>query len=69
MAHSPYKAKIVEYVAKHPGCSKMDVARHITYSRNPAKSYAPVNTAIANGWIVATKGKGGAYELWIPEAK
>ncbi len=55
MAWSPYKDKIINYVDKHPGCCKYDVACHVTYNslRNPSKQYYIVNTAIRNDWIEA----------------
>lgn len=68
MAWSPYKDTIIDYVSRHPGCSKMDVAMHVTWNRqrNPSKQYYIVNTAIRNNWIIAEK-EGGRYFLYTPE--
>ena len=65
-AYSPYKETVINYVSKHPGCCKYDVARHCTYAqlRNPSKQYYIVNTAIRNGWIKATY-SGGKYKLYV----
>ncbi|HEX5186238.1 MAG TPA: hypothetical protein VFV86_05050 [Nitrososphaeraceae archaeon] len=68
MAWSPYKTKIIDFVSKNPGCSKLDVTTHCTYNyrRNPSKQYYIVNTALRNNWI---KGffRGGRYYLYINE--
>jgi hypothetical protein len=54
MVWSPYKDRIIAYVAAHPGCCKCDVAAACTHNRqrNPSKQYYLVNTALRNGWIV-----------------
>jgi hypothetical protein len=64
-AWSPYKEKVVAFVRANPGCCKMDVLRHVTYSprRVPNKQSYIVETAIRHGWIVAFKA-GGRYRLY-----
>lgn len=61
---SPYKQTVIDFVAKNPGCCKMDVAKVVTYSkrRHPSHQYYIINTAIRNGWISA-KFSGGRYYL------
>lgn len=59
---SPYAEMVIDYVANHPGCSKADVARHVTYRRHFSRSYPIVNTAIKRGAIVAVR-KNGRYSL------
>lgn len=61
---SIYAHTVVAYVAANPGCSKWDVARHVTYRRNPSKSYHIVNTAIRHGAIRAVR-LGNRYSLSI----
>jgi len=46
--------RAVAYVAAHPGCSKIDVARYI------------LDRAIKAGLIVAWQGRGNAYSLRVP---
>jgi hypothetical protein len=67
-AWSPYRDTVVAYVRSHPGCCKLDVARHVTRDprRNPSKQYYVVETAIRNGWIVAYY-TGGRYLLYVPD--
>jgi hypothetical protein len=67
-AWSPYKEKVVAYVRANPGCSKLDVARHVTRSpwRGPTRQYYIVNTAVRNGWILAFWA-GGRYLLFTPD--
>jgi len=67
-AWSPYRDMVVAYVRAHPGCCKLDVARHVTRDprRNPSKQYYVVETAIRNGWIVAYY-TGGRYLLYAPD--
>ena len=69
MAYSPYRDKIIAFVAAHPGCSKWDVARHCTRNpqRCPSKQYYLVNTALRNGWIVGSM-SGRQYRLFVPQA-
>lgn len=68
MAWSPYKQTIIDYVAKHPGCTKLDVACHVTRHprRTPSKQYSIVNTAIRHGWIMAVR-HGNRYALYVPD--
>ena len=67
MAHSPYTSRAVAYVAQHPGCSKWDLASHLTYSaaRSPSRQYYLVNTQIRLGHIVAIR-RGNRYALYLP---
>jgi hypothetical protein len=67
-AWSPYKEKVVAYVRANPGCSKLDVARHVTYCprRSPNRQYYIVNTAVRNGWIVAVWAR-CRYLLFTPD--
>jgi hypothetical protein len=68
MAHSPYTARAVEFVKKNPGCSKWELAKHLTYSclRCPSKQYYLVNTQIRLGNIDAYR-NGNRYELYVEE--
>lgn len=64
MPWSPYKDLIIAYVKEHPGCTKMDVARHISYQHKYGdKMYHAVNTAIRNGWVKSIKTSSGTYKL------
>jgi hypothetical protein len=65
---SPYAYTVVSYVAANPGCSKWDVAAHVTRDsrRCPSKQYYIVNTAIRYGKVVAAK-VGGKYSLKVAE--
>lgn len=69
MGYSPYTARAVSYVEKNPGCTKLDLATALRNNCrfNPTKLYRLVNTQIRLGNIVALKGKGNAYALYIPE--
>lgn len=60
MAWSPYKNKVIDFVTRHPGCTKMDVAKAVTRSPRcpPSKQYYIVNTALRNGWIAGTFSSG-----------
>lgn len=68
MAWSPYKQAVIRFVAAHPGCSKWDIARHVTHNprRCPSKQYYIVNTALRNGWIVGQQ-IGRSYRLYVPQ--
>jgi len=67
-AHSPYKDTVISYVRSHPGCCKLDVARHVTRSpqRTPSKQYYIVETALRHGWIVGIYAH-GRYLLYTPD--
>jgi hypothetical protein len=67
-AWSPYRDMVVAYVRSHPGCSKLDVARHVTRDprRTPSKQYYIVDTAIRHGWIVGIYTR-GRYLLYAPD--
>jgi hypothetical protein len=67
-AWSPYKEVVIDYVRSHPGCSKLDVARHVTRNplRNPTHQYGVVNTALRHGWIVGIYVH-GRYLLYAPD--
>ena len=59
----------ISYVAAHPGCTKIDVARHVlpgSVGIDNARAYGPVNRAIAAGRILAFQGRGNAYSLRVP---
>ena len=65
----PQMQRAIEFVATHPGCSKIDVARHVlpwAVGYNNAYAYGPVNRAIAAGRILAFQGHGNAYALRVP---
>ena len=68
MSYSPYTKKAVSFVKNNPGCSKMDLASHLTYCsmRNPSKQYYLVNTQVRLGNIVALRAR-GRYFLFTPE--
>lgn len=69
MAWSPYKDAIINFVRRNVGCSKFDVAKHITRDprRGVSKQYGPVNTAIKHNWIrVFDYGHGRSYVLTVP---
>jgi len=60
---------VAAYVAAHPDCSKVDVARHVNprvFFRRNAYAYGPVDRAIAAGLIAAKQGWGGTYTLRVP---
>jgi len=67
-AWSPYRDIVVSYVRSHPGCCKLDVARHVTRDprRTPSKQYYIVETALRHGWIVGIYA-GGRYLLYTPD--
>jgi len=67
-AWSPYRDMVVSYVRSHPGCCKLDVARHCTRNplRTPSKQYYIVDTALRHGWIVGIYA-GGRYLLYTPD--
>ena len=65
----PQMRRAIDYVAAHPGCSKLAVARYtLPYAvgYNNAWAYGPVNRAIAAGLIIAGQGRGNAYSLRVP---
>ena len=65
----PQMRRAIDYVAAHPGCSKIDVARHVlpwAVGYNNAYAYGPVNRAIAAGRILASRERGNAYALRVP---
>lgn len=61
---SPYAEQVVNYVANNPGCTKADVARHVTYRRHFSRSYPIVNTAIRCGNLRAEYAH-GRYALYV----
>ena len=64
----PQMRRAVAYVAAHPGCAKVDVARSImpwAVGKNNGFAYGPVNRAIAAGLIIAGHGRGNAYSLRV----
>lgn len=61
----PQMARAVAYVANHPGCAILPVARHLGFTRNMGFGYDPVHRAIDAGLIVATRGARGAYVLTV----
>lgn len=69
MPWSPYKDSIINFVRRNVGCSKYDVAKHITRDprRGVSKQYGPVNTAIKHNWIhVFDYGQGQRHCLTVP---
>ena len=65
----PQMQRAIEFVAAHPGCTKIDVARHVlprAVGWNNWYAYGPVNRAIAAGRILAFQGRGNAYALRVP---
>ena len=65
----PQMRRAINYVAAHPGCSKVELARHVlphAVGYNNAWAYGPVNRAIAAGLIIAGQGRGNAYSLRVP---
>ena len=65
----PQMQRAIEFVAAHPGCSKIDVARHVlprAVGWDNWHAYGPVNRAIAAGRILAFQGRGNAYSLRVP---
>ena len=65
----PQMRRAIDYVAAHPGCAKVDVARSImpwAVGKNNGFAYGPVNRAIAAGLIIAGHGRGNAYALRVP---
>jgi len=64
----PQMQLAIDYVAAHPGCAKVDVARSImpwAVGKNNGFAYGPVNRAIAAGLIIAGQGRGNAYSLRV----
>lgn len=63
---SPYSGPAVDFVTKNPGCSKMELARYLTYNqqRDPSKQYYLVNTQLRLGNLVAEFSK-GKYSLSV----
>ena len=65
----PQMRRAINYVAAHPGCSKVEVARHVlpyAVGYNNAYAYGPIDRAIKAGLIVAGRGRGNAYSLDLP---
>ena len=64
----PQMQLAIDYVAAHPGCSKVEVARHVlpAVGYNNAYAYGPIDRAIKAGLIVAGRGRGNAYSLRVP---
>ena len=65
----PQMRRAVAYVAAHPGCSKIDVARYTlphAVGYNNAYAYGPIDRAIKAGLIIAGQGRGNAYSLRVP---
>ena len=65
----PQMRRAAAYVAAHPGCSKLDVARYTlpwAVGYNNAYAYGPIDRAIKAGLIVAGRGRGNAYSLRVP---
>ena len=65
----PQMRRAIDYVAAHPGCSKIDVARHVlpwAVGSNNAYAYGPINRAISAGLVAAGKGRGNTYSLRVP---
>lgn len=62
-----------DYVARHPGCCKLDVAlgavQNRPGSRDMGALYDPINRAIRAGLIVTRRGsRRDRYYLYTPEA-
>jgi hypothetical protein len=57
------KAKL--FVIANPGCSKLDLAKHLTRNplRSPTKQYSLVNAQIRRGYIKAIR-RGNRYSLY-----
>lgn len=66
--YSPYSEKAIFYVQTHPGCCKMDLAKHLTrkFGYDPSKLYRLVNYQIKVGNILAVR-KGKQYYLFADE--
>ena len=65
----PQMRRAIDYVAAHPGFSKIDVAWYIlphAVGYNNAYAYGPIDRAINAGLIVAWQGRGNAYSLRVP---
>jgi len=59
----PRIGKVLAFVQAHPGCTKLDAARHI----GGLYGYAAVETAIMLGVIIAQRQPSGRYRLWGSE--
>lgn len=58
--------RAIEYVAAHPGCTKLDAAGYV-FPRSLRHGYAAVDRAISAGLILAEH-HGNRYALTIPPA-
>ncbi len=63
---SPYSEAAVNFVRLNPGCSKWDLAAHLTRNplRNPSKQYYLVNTQIRLGNLRAER-LSNRYALYV----
>lgn len=69
----PKMQAAANYVARHPGCCKLDVAlgaiQNRPGSRDMGVLYDPINRAIRAGLIVVRKGSSGTrYRLYTPDS-
>lgn len=67
----PRMEAVIEYVATHPGCCKLDSVRALSYSGRMSLryGYAAVDRAISRGLIVASVDPAhrGRYRLFPPD--
>jgi len=65
----PKMRQAAEYVSRHPGCSKLDVARDLTNDPRASATnhgqYDTIDKAISAGLIVAVR-IGNRYSLTVP---
>jgi DNA-binding IscR family transcriptional regulator len=67
----PRMAEALDYVTHNPGCAKLHAASALSgrYPGTSAYAYDVVNRLIRAGLVVARKGKGNAYALFVRGAE
>lgn len=67
----PQMAAVVSFVARNPGCVKIDAARHVAPGRSGRGlgfGYWTVDRAFNAGLIEIVYGKGNRQHLYLPGA-
>jgi DNA-binding IscR family transcriptional regulator len=67
----PRMAEALDYITRNPGCAKLHAASALSgrYPGTSAFAFRPVNRLIQAGMVVARKGKGNAYALFVAESE
>lgn len=63
----PRMREAVEYIADHPGCSAVDVARHVGPHGSTQYGYRTVHRCIAAGLVRNRTPEGRWYSLCLTE--